>query len=213
MKSVFEKPGELHEKDPRHAPAEYMRELCRTAMAHDNYLPVMRFDDDDNPYIVPFKVKITNDTEAMLAKEYTSLLHTLTKLGRCGITLLDEDERRRTLSEHELWVWDTYISPMDPMVADDKLVRNVYLYGIPSGTSKRKREEYFRRRDAWLRRESLKRLPYVRDTPRAFIEKARCYMWAVCFDGITNDNDSPIEARLLAQEMVIYHCNAETETL
>lgn len=186
------------------SPWTYVMDLF--SRTRDNKLLITHYPTNgEDPYSLSYTMDWSKkDAEEVIFK-FQYLVAMLRKLAQLSRDMENDEAVRAGLSEAELSVWDTFISPFEPFETDLSVIADLYLRGEFDELSDEE-NSLLALHDEWFEDQYLKRLPYCRLSPKHFINRARRYYHLVQLNApeiIINE-----EVRCLAEEMVLYYCSA-----
>lgn len=181
-------------------PREHIMNIFETTK--DGVITITDYTNPDDPIDIRYPVTWTKEDAEKLSAEFNIFLDMLEKFGKLHTELESEVKRKELLTPEELSVWETYIMPFEPFEIEECFVDELanteeYVMLTPEERS------LIRRRYAWRKSNSLKRLPYKRRSPYNII------LFAQHFEKLVSMNAPELvlidKARCLAEIMVLYH--------
>lgn len=188
-------------------PQQYVRKLF--AETKDGKLDITNYPTNGHPiYVSTHEMDWNEEDVEALIQRFETLEAMLKRFGQMAEELEDEDKRTKLLTTEELAAWDVYIRPLGEFEVDISVINEISIRGEYDQLSD---EEYdlLERYYEWEAAQFLQRLPFNRCSPRNMLIRAKRYMKLVYWDA--PEIVAREEARLLAEEMVLYYCSRRKE--
>ena len=206
-----------------------MNEQMRNALTPQGYIRQMFAETENGIFTYSYETIYNNISDRSFYLEWTTedemeeaiqrynvLASALTRIGRIHDKLEDEENRRKLLSEADLEVWNTYVSPYEPLEVDwDKLgippCNQVELLKLIESAQERaydsdlfEEEEYLLKQYyMWKEEQSQKRIPFNRRSCDDMLTRAARYERLIELGA--PENVVTEEGRCLAEELVLYY--------
>ena len=162
----------------------------------------------EQPYDLTYDMDWTKECAESLAQNCESLIVTLDRLALMYDELLDENKRKNLLTDEELKVWNSFVRLFKPFEVSEAIIDDLYRRGEFDELSEEE-NDLLERHYTWREAECLERLPFNRCSPVKFITTAMNYVLSRKWNMPENEiNDN---ARLLAEEMVLYYCSTKKD--
>lgn len=162
----------------------------------------------EQPYDLTYDMDWTKESAESLAKKCESLIAMLDRLTLMYDELLDENKRKDLLTDEELNVWNTFVRLFKPFEVSEAIINDLYRRGEFDELSEEE-NDLLERHYAWREAECLERLPFNRCSPVKFITAAMHYVLSRKWN--MPENEISDNARLLAEEMVLYYCSTKKD--
>ena len=189
--------------------AQYIRDLF--AATRDGRLAITYFPDNgEQPYTLTYAMNWTAADAEAIAARHRALVTMLARMAPLYDELLDADNRARLLTDEERAAWEIYVRPFEPFEVSfaeiDELYRRAEFDELDE-----EENALLERYVDWKTAACLRRLPARGCNPTNLIVRGARYTALVRWHAPPSVLHE--EARLLAEEMVLYEGGKKEETV